>query len=232
MATRILFTGDSITDVRRTGQVRAMSEMLEKMGKHLMPHEVAEQTNSALGCGYPLLVASQLGCEQPGTYEILNRGISGHRVVDLDARVKADCINLKPDVLSILIGINDVWHEASMKNGVDAEKFERVYNYMLAEIIAALGDLKLILIEPFVLKGSATEEQWDFFSRETELRRQVVTKLAAKYGAALLPAQKLFSEAEARSCSSDWLADGVHPTPGGHWMLAQAWLELFRSISK
>lgn len=228
--TRILFTGDSITDAFRTETVRAMMEMFSKMGQGGTPQEMTARTDHVLGTGYPLLVASQLGCEHPGQYEILNRGISGHRVVDLDARVKADCINLAPDVLSILIGINDVWHEAMMRNGVDAVKFERVYDAMLTEIQAALPKVKLVLIEPFVLKGPATEAQWDYFRDETELRRQATVRMAEKHGARLLPAQKLFSEAAASSCAGDWSADGVHPTPAGHWMLAQAWMALCRDM--
>lgn len=224
--TRILFTGDSITDAFRTETVRAMMEMFSKMGQGGTPQEMIARTDHVLGTGYPLLVASQLTCEHPGRYEILNRGISGHRVVDLDARVKADCINLKPDVLSILIGINDVWHEAMMHNGVDAVKFERVYDAMLTEIRTALPNVKLVLIEPFVLKGPATEAQWDYFRDETELRRRATDRMAEKHGARLLPAQKLFNDAAASSCAADWSADGVHPTPAGHWMLAQAWVSL------
>lgn len=227
---RILFTGDSITDALRTEQVRGMMEMFAKMGHGGTPQERLSRTNGLIGNGYPYMVSAQLGYEYPGKYEVLNRGISGNRVVDLDARVKSDCINLEPDVLSIMIGINDVWHEITAKNGVDADKFERVYDAMLAEIKAALPGLKLVLIEPFVLKGPATEAQWDYFREETNLRRQSTVRLAEKYGAKLLPAQKLFDDAAASSCAADWTADGVHPTAAGHWLLAQAWLGLCRIL--
>jgi len=229
MSKRILFTGDSITDALRTEQVRSMSEIMAKIG-HATPQEIEARSNTMWGTGYVSLIGAQLNYEAPGAYEILNRGITGHRIVDLDARVKADCINLRPDVLSIMIGINDVWHEAMMKNGVDAVKFERVYDAMLAEIKAALPEVQLVLVEPFVLKGQATEPQWDYFRDETELRRQTTVRLAEKYGAKLLPTQKLFSDAADASCAANWSADGVHPTPGGHWMLAQAWLELCKDI--
>lgn len=229
-ATKILFTGDSITDAMRTELVRGMGEMMAKMGTAVPPHLLADRTNHILGTGYPMLVASQLGFEHPGRYTVLNRGISGHRIVDLDARIKVDCINLEPDVLSILIGINDVWHELMFNNGVGAAKFERVYDTMLEETLKALPKLKLILIEPFVLRGSATEEKWEQFQLETELRRTATQRLAAKYGAALLPAGSLFDEAAARTAAGDWCADGVHPTAAGNWLLAQAWLKLFRSL--
>ena len=121
---RILFTGDSITDVNRTDMVRMTEEWMSR-DPNATPQQREEAVNRALGCGYPLLVASQLGAQEPGRYEFLNRGISGNRVVDLDARIKRDCINLRPDVISILIGVNDVWHELGEHNGVDATGIAR-----------------------------------------------------------------------------------------------------------
>ena len=103
---RILFTGDSITDVNRTDMVRMTEEWMSR-DPNATPQQREEAVDRALGCGYPLLVASQLGAQEPGRYEFLNRGISGNRVVDLDARIKRDCINLRPDVISILIGVNE-----------------------------------------------------------------------------------------------------------------------------
>jgi len=226
---RILFTGDSITDVMRTELIRSFEEMSARMGRPQSPQDRQTMTNEFLGSGYPALINAQLAYEEPGRYEVLNRGISGNRIVDLDARVKSDCINLQPDVLSILIGINDVWHDAMAKNGVDAEKFERVYDNMLAEILHALPDIKLILVEPFVLHGPATTPNWEFFERETDLRRAAVWRLAAKYHALFIPAQKLFSDAATNTSPVVWSKDGVHPTPAGHWMLALEWLRLFRA---
>ena len=109
----ILFQGDSITDAGR-----------------------ARDNDSNVGIGYPVLVKGTLGFEHPGEYTFLNRGISGNRVVDVYARIKSDIINLKPDVMSILIGVNDVWHEFSRKNGVDAEKFEKVYSMLGGKVEA------------------------------------------------------------------------------------------------
>ena len=170
---RVLFTGDSITDVYRTDAARAVEGWLATA------QERQAVIDSLLGMGYPLLAAAQLSAEEPGRYEFLNRGISGNRVVDLDARVKRDCINLKPQVLSIMIGVNDVWHELMEQNGVDAEKFRRVYQAMLEEIAAALPGLRLILLEPYVLPGPSTQAQWDDFRREVDLRRAAVRDLAA-----------------------------------------------------
>lgn len=229
--TRILFTGDSITDVYRTDVVRAMEGWLDPA---LTAQERQASTNSVLGMGYPLLAAAQLSAEEPGRYEFLNRGISGNRVVDLDARIKADCINLRPDVISIMIGVNDVWHELGDHNGVDAPKFRRVYQGMLQEITQALPGVKLILLEPYVLQGPATQEHWDTFRREVDLRREIIRELAKDYWEKedlyipCIDTQKLFDQAAARSCPGDWTADGVHPTPAGHWLLAQEWVRCFK----
>ncbi len=102
--------------------------------------------------GYPLLVKSQLLFENPNEYEFVNTGISGNRIVDLYAAIKARFINHKPDYASILIGVNDVWHEIGDKNGVDTDKFEKIYSMLIEEIKEALPDIKLIILEPELLR--------------------------------------------------------------------------------
>lgn len=142
----------------------------------------------------------------------------------------------KGTVISILIGVNDVWHELGEHNGVDAPKFRRVYEGMLQEITHALPGVKLILLEPYVLQGPATLENWDTFRQEVDLRREVVRDLAKSYWEKqdlyipCIDTQKLFDEAAARSCPGVWSADGVHPTPAGHWLLAQEWLRCFKEL--
>ena len=130
----ILFQGDSITDCGR---------------KREDPADLAK--------GYPRLVAADIGFDNPGEYTFYNRGISGNRIVDLYARMKIDLINLNPDYMSILIGVNDTWHEINKQNGVDTAKYERVYSMLIEEVKEALPDIKIMILEPFVLKGSATE---------------------------------------------------------------------------
>ena len=127
----VLFQGDSITDMYRTST-----------------------QDEILGIGYPVLVAAQLGYEYPEKYKFINRGINGSRVVDVYARIKSDIINLKPDILSILIGVNDVWHElGGERNGVDAEKYHKVYSMLIQEIKDALPNTEIMIMEPFVLKA-------------------------------------------------------------------------------
>ena len=105
----------------------------------------------------------------------LNRGISGNRIVDLYARIKSDTINLQPSVLSILIGVNDTWHEFGSQNGVAVPKYERVYREFLSEVRAELPAVKLVLCEPFVLECGVVVDGW---RREIDERRAVVKKLA------------------------------------------------------
>ena len=205
---RILFQGDSITDVKRD-----------------------REDDRYMGSGYPIDVAGTIGCDHPGEYEFLNRGIGGHRIVDTYAAIKKNIINLKPDILSILIGINGVWHEISECNGVSAEKYEKIYCMMLEEIKEALPDVKLVILEPFVLYGSVTcpseehPERWEVYSRETPLRRAAAKRVAEKFGATFVPLQEKFDEACKKAPADYWLMDGVHPTVVGHQLIARAWLE-------
>lgn len=210
----ILFQGDSITDAGRNKE---------------LPH--------GMGVGYANMVAGELGLTKPYEYMFRNRGISGNRVVDLFARMKKDMINLKPDVMSILIGVNDVWHEYNYQNGVSAEKYELVYDLMVEELLRELPDLKLIIMEPFVLPGSntvTTEEtpgRWEFFAKEVPLRAQAARRIAEKYGLPFVELQKLFDKVNADAPEPDyWLRDGVHPTAAGHALIKKAWLEAFEKL--
>ena len=144
-----------------------------------------------------------------------------------------DIINLKPDYMSILLGINDVWHEVESQNGVDAEKFEMVYSFLIQEIKAALPEIKIMILEPFVLEGRATTAteaepgRWDYFRTEVPLRAAAAKRIAEKYNLPLIPLQEKFDEACKQAPASYWLRDGVHPTPMGHWIIAQEWLKAF-----
>ena len=213
MSKLILFQGDSITDAQRN-----------------------RETDNYPGNGYPTLVKGRLGFDKPGRYAFINRGISGNRIVDLYARIKIDLINLKPDVLSILIGVNDVWHEVSRENGVSAAKFEMVYDLLLTEVQEALPNVKLLVLEPFVLLGSATENteekpvRWEYFRDETPLRAAAAKRVAEKHGAVFVPLQERFDEACKLAPPDYWLHDGVHPTSMGHELIARAWMEGFAKL--
>jgi lysophospholipase L1-like esterase len=173
---------------------------------------------------------------EPYQFKCINRGISGNRVVDLYARIRRDMINLKPDYMSILIGINDVWHEYGSANGVDAVKFEMVYGLMIEELQRDLPNPKIMIMEPFVLPGSATwtdEEhpgRWEYFVEECALRRAAAKRIAEKYGLVYVPLQELFDKANADAPMGYWLADGVHPTPAGHELIKGEWLKAFEQL--
>ncbi len=214
MHKKILFQGDSITDAGRS-----------------------RDNDNNPGTGYPLLVKAQLGAQEPDTYDFINRGISGNRIVDLYARIKIDFTNIKPDYLSILIGVNDVWHELGGRhNGVDAEKFEWMYDRLITEIREACPDCKIMILAPFVLEGGATRsnenepDRWQNFRDETPLRAEAARRVAEKHGLHFVELQPIFDEACKQADGSYWLGDGVHPTPMGHQLIAQAWLKAFEEL--
>lgn len=205
---RIVFQGDSITDAQRN-----------------------RQHDEYPGNGYPTLIKARLGVDLPGRYECLNRGVSGDRIVDVYARMRRDIVQLKPDIVSILIGINDVWHEIGGGNGVAAPKFERVYDWLLQELKDELPGVTLVVLEPFVLPGGATNDSaehpdaWRFFHDETALRAQASQRVAEKHGAVFVPLQKAFDEACEKAVPSWWLYDGVHPSSHGHELIARCWMD-------
>ncbi len=213
MSKLILFQGDSITDCERS-----------RNGDHYA------------GSGYANLVKATLGFENPNEYSFINRGISGNRIVDLYARIKCDIINLKPDYMSILIGVNDVWHEIASQNGVANEKFEKFYDMLISEIKEALPNTKIIIMGAYVLEGPATcncEEnptRWETFSTDVAKNAATAKRIAEKYSLPYIPLQDVFDEACKTVPPTYWAADGVHPTMAGHELIKREWLKAFENI--
>lgn len=202
---KILFQGDSITDTGRNREI-------------LQPN-----IGSALGTGYCHLVAAQLLAEQPTAgFQLYNRGISGNRVVDLYARWRVDAINLQPDVISILIGVNDTWHGFAANNGVEVERYATVYQMLLEYTRQQLPKVQFILCEPFVLPCGVVTPAW---ISEMDQRRAIVRQLADVFGAIFVPFQSVLRDALRQAPPEYWAADGVHPTPAGHRLLADCWLQ-------
>lgn len=213
MLKKILFQGDSITDCGRN-----------------------RQDFYCMGNGYANLVKASLGMDFPIEYEFINRGISGNRVVDLYARIKEDFINLKPDYASIYIGVNDAWHEIVSQNGVDTEKFEKIYTMLIDEIRIACPDTKLIIIAPYVLEGNATcntdeiPNRLERFQKDVSEKAAVAKKIAVKYGLPIIELQPAFDEACKKASPEYWAIDGVHPTACGHEIIKRLWIEAFEKI--
>ena len=202
----LLFQGDSITDAGRTDTLKFISPGWPLMG---------------MGFGYPHLLASKICAEHPNDWTVLNRAITGNRVVDLYARWKLDALNLKPDVISILIGINDIWHEFERQNGVETPRFDEFYRRLLDWSLQSNPKMQFILLEPFVLFHGAVAEEW---RKEVTEKREVVRQIAKDYNTIFVPLQSVFDEATKRAPGDFWLADGVHPTLPGHHLIAKAWL--------
>lgn len=205
----ILFQGDSITDTGKNSE-----------GGSLI----------SIGQGYAAMIAGDIGLVQPGKYCFVNKGISGNRIVDLYARVKTDVWNLKPDLVSLLIGVNDVLHETQCQNGVDAERFEKVYTMLIEDTIKKLPDTRFILMEPFIFRGSLTETDWDTISKQVRIRGEIVKNIADKFNFTFVPLQKYFDEA-CQICPIEyWVGDGVHPTVAGHAIIKREWLKGFSNL--
>lgn len=204
---KIVFFGDSITDMGRN-------------------RECPSGDCWSYGIGYPHVIASKLSERDPLLYQVINRGISGDRIVDLYARIKLDVWNLQPDVLSILIGINDVWHETINKNGVDIVRFEKFYRMIIEETKAILPNTKIMLCEPFVLKGYATEEKFETLN-EIRNYAKVIKALAEEYNVAFVPLQDKLDEKSAKYNGEIYLFDGVHPNIAGATLIANEWVKIF-----
>lgn len=203
---KVLFFGDSITDAQRN-----------------------RDNDCFLGNGYVTIASGNIGCEYPGQYEFINRGISGNRIVDLYERIKIDCINIKPDILTIFIGVNDVLHEAAHNNGVSNEKFYKIYKMLLEEIKEELPDVKIILVEPFVYKDPETEYALSFILSEVPKRAEMVRKLAKEFDIPCILIKDVLDKKISEANQKYYIRDGVHPTTMGHGIIAKEWERVFKS---
>lgn len=205
----VLFQGDSITDWGRNK---------DDMGP-----------NSGLGHGYVFLASAFLRDKLAArNLECYNRGISGNKVFQLADRWEEDCLQLQPDLLSILIGVNDFWHTLSSGYNGTVDVYEEDLTALLNRTKEQLSDVQLVIGEPFTVKeGSAINEDW--FPAFTEYQA-VAKKLAQHFDAAFIPYQAIFDEAGKKASPTYWTEDGVHPTLAGSHLMAQAWLETVKRM--
>ena len=210
----ILFQGDSITDAGRY-----------------------KQFPESMGSGYAIMAAGWIGSEYPGQYRCVNRGIGGNRIGDLYARIREDIINIKPDIVSFLIGVNDVWSDVADNMGTSKEKFELIYRLIIREIQKELPDTKIMLLGAYVLEGSGTcsdaqfPERWSFMRDGVAELAAVTEAIAAEFGLDYVPLQEAFDLALQQAPAEYWLSDGVHPTPAGHEIIKRQWLKGFDMLN-
>lgn len=196
----ILFQGDSITDVGRCS------------------------TPDGLGTGYVSMIQGWFQARWPEAgYRVLNRGVGGDRTVELLARWKADCLDLKPQVLSLSIGVNDVWRLRGEWNGqkfVTKAEFDTNYRSLVDQAREA-GIERLVLMSPTTIAEENDSALVDLLDERTDQ----VKALAREYGAIYVPTREALNRALTESPGTRWTADGCHPTTAGHALMASAWLE-------
>ncbi len=202
----ILFQGDSITDAGRD--------------------KTNEQANNpgSFGSGYAYLAAANLlntkASVQPVIY---NRGISGNKVFQLAERWQKDCLDLKPKVLSILVGVNDFWHTLDYGYNGTVQKYEEDYRKLLSDTKKAFPEIQLVICEPFAVLGckAVTEKWYPAF----DAYRVSAKKLAEEFQTTFVPYQAIFDEAQKHAPGKYWTGDGVHPSMAGCSLMAEAWLK-------
>lgn len=206
----VLFQGDSITDA---GRSRAAGET------------DAPNNQPGLGNGYAWLAAAGLLVSRPAAgLKIFNRGISGNKVYQLAERWEQDCLALKPEVVSILVGVNDFWHtrDPRLNYRGTVEIYERDYQALVARTQRALPKVRLVLCEPFVLRCGVVREEW---FPEFDQYRAAARRVAEKHRAVFIPLQTIFDEATKYAPPEHWAGDGVHPTAAGASLMAHCWLK-------
>lgn len=203
----ILFIGDSITDSWRH-----------------------RENDRYRGSGWVTMTSGKITVDYPGLYQTYNRGIGGNRTADLLARIKHDCINLKPDILTVMIGVNDVWHEVNEQNGISAELGEELYDIFICQVKQALPDIKIFILEPFAFYGKATQENWDIFDREVPLRAEVSRRIAKKHDLPFVELKQKLQTLIDQTSVEYVCYDGVHPTCAGHEVISRIVYEELKSV--
>ena len=200
---KILFQGDSITDAFRK----------------------PEEINPAfqLGNGYAFLVAARLGLRHPERhFEFINRGISGHTVQDVEKRWQADSLDHQPDLLSLLIGVNNIIRRQNGSKDISDAEVLASYRRMLEQMRAQNPRIRFLLMEPFLLEAGEVTAEWKAALKPIQ---DGIAVIASEFDAPLLPLQSLFDKALALAPAAYWAYDGIHATHAGFQLIADAWLE-------
>lgn len=212
MSKLILFQGDSITDGNRV-----------KTNEWDLNHQ--------MGHGYAFIINAKLGCEYPEKdFRFVNRGISGNRIADLYGRWQEDTLKFAPDILSILIGVNDVHFYLENGSGSLAERYEKIYQLLIDETIDKKADTKIVICEPFALPATGKEDRYNEVMKHLIPIQQKAKIIAERNNAIFVPLQKKFEEEAEKYGNEYWIWDGVHPTVCGHQLIADEWLKCCKSI--
>ncbi|MGC9347237.1 MAG: SGNH/GDSL hydrolase family protein [Anaerolineae bacterium] len=200
----VLFQGDSITDAGRS-----------------------REDDADMGRGYAALAAAWFSALYPEKHvRFINRGISGNRTRDLRSRWQRDCLDLNPTWVSILIGINDVWRRYDSQDPTPLEAFEENYRHILKRTQQEL-QAHIMILEPFLLSVPEDRAGWRV---DLDPKIAVVRHLAREFDALYVPLDGPFAAAATQREMGFWLPDGVHPSPAGHALIAQAWLSAVKAM--
>jgi lysophospholipase L1-like esterase len=205
----VLFQGDSITEWGRDKSKSGPNDF------------------GSLGSGYVLLTASSLLRKYADkNLSIYNKGVSGNKVFQLADRWDTDALALKPNVLSIMVGVNDYWHTRTNNYTGTIDTYRNDYKKLLDRTKLALPNVKLIIGEPFTMKGvKAVDDSW---FPAFDAYRQVSKEVADEYGAVFIPYQSVMDEALKLAPPTYWSIDGVHPGAAGAALMAHAWQEMVK----
>lgn len=206
----ILFYGDSITDGNRYKDEKDREDLNHQMG-----HSYAYIINALLGSKYP-----------EKNLHFINRGISGNRIIELYGRIYEDVIAWKPNVVSILVGVNDGPQAEHARHATGREAYGIIYRMMLKEIRTALPEVQFVICEPFIGQhGPVYDNDYELWHHCIQEYQKETRQIAEEFGAVFVPLQECFEQACENQDTKYWIWDGVHPTENGHGLIAEQWLE-------
>jgi lysophospholipase L1-like esterase len=201
----ILFQGDSITDGGRWK---------------------GNDWNHILGQGYAFIIDSKIGYQFPSRgYVFVNRGVSGNTISNLAARWEEDAVAIKPQLISILVGVNDTMKAVEGNVAFSPEYYAKEYRSLLQKTVEHLPGAKLVIGEPFLLPVERLKDKWTRCLEALLARQEIARKLAVEFDAAFVSYQELFTASAKKAANETWLWDGVHPMPAGHELMAVAWIK-------
>ena len=201
-----LFQGDSVTDAGRN-----------------------REDDYDLGFGYPRMVAEYFEKKYPAQFSFVNTGTSGDTSACIYARMGTEILNIHPDYMSLLVGFNDNSHLITNKDGIAPHRYEQLLCMLIEDVTEALPDIKIIMLEPYVLKGVSTEPNWTKLNPGVRNNASIAKRVAEKYGLPFVTLQDKFDALCSEKPADFWVQDGIHPTENGHRVIAD---ELIKAIEE